>query len=191
MVIMSCLSVIPHKSDAKNVSLLCSTGYNCAARLISVQHDYAAMRVSFYVVRGDHHERLAVTPNLCLTNGTVVSKIWALPCNRIHWRCEGEWSPWAATLFATCGFVYRLSYNTFDRITRSGKEHPPSSDKVGITRRHSSFSAISGKSLKYNPKIKDLKYKRGIVVLVLIRNVALTKQYENWLFLQLSIDLDR
>ncbi len=34
-------------------------------------------RVSFDVVQGDHHERLAVTLNLCLTNGAVVSKIWA------------------------------------------------------------------------------------------------------------------
>lgn len=31
----------------------------------------------FFVVQGDHHERLAVTLNLCLTNGPVVSRILA------------------------------------------------------------------------------------------------------------------
>lgn len=48
-----------------------------AVRLILIQHHCAATRVSFFVVQGDHHERLSVTPNLCLTNGAVVSKIWA------------------------------------------------------------------------------------------------------------------
>lgn len=32
---------------------------------------------SVFVVQGDHHGRLAVRLNLCLTNGAVVSKIWA------------------------------------------------------------------------------------------------------------------
>jgi len=41
------------------------------------QHDYAETKVSFYMVHGDHHQGLAVTLNLCLTNGNVVSKIWA------------------------------------------------------------------------------------------------------------------
>lgn len=98
----------------------------------------------FFVAQGDHHERLAVTLNLCLTNGAVVSKIWACPV--IDWWCEGEWSPWAATLLSTCGFVYRLSYNTFDRITKSS----PASfvKKVDhfcsfITSLHSSIEAVS------------------------------------------------
>lgn len=41
-------------------------------------------------VAQDHNEGLAVTLNLCLTNGTVVSKIWGLPCNRVQWQREGE-----------------------------------------------------------------------------------------------------
>lgn len=56
-----------------NVVSVCSMGCNCVVR---VRHGYAATRV-FYMVQGDHHERLAVTLNLCLTNGAGVSKIWA------------------------------------------------------------------------------------------------------------------
>lgn len=28
---------------------------------------------------------------------------WGSLCDGFHWWCEGEWSPWAATRFATCG----------------------------------------------------------------------------------------
>lgn len=67
-------------------------------------------------VAQDHNEGLAVTLNLCLTNGTVVSKIWGLPCNRVHWQREGEWFPWAAFSVLHLRLVCRVSYNSLGHI---------------------------------------------------------------------------
>ena len=59
--------------------------------MISVQqHNYAATRVHFYVLQVDHHESLAVTLNLCLTNDAVVPQDLGLACDGVHWRREGE-----------------------------------------------------------------------------------------------------
>lgn len=57
-------------------SAFCSELQQCSESSLSTTTRLCGNK-SFYVVQGDHHKRLAVKLNLCLTNGSVVSNSWS------------------------------------------------------------------------------------------------------------------
>lgn len=112
---MFCLSLW---SKDETHTLFCAISYNCAVTL----------------TQGVYHERLAATSSLCLTNGTVVSKIQACLVMEFtdNVKVNDPHEQPLLTWWATCGLSV-LCPTILLTALQGKKEHPPSSNKFIVS----------------------------------------------------------
>lgn len=96
-----------HKHVIITIIFFCFLLGAITAQWVLLEHDNEITRRQksrFYAM---HRKKLAVKLDLCLTHWFGGFQHLAPTCNGVQWCCEGESSPWAATLPATCGFCIR------------------------------------------------------------------------------------